>query len=111
MLVFVYGSLRSDGDNSDKMRTACGSFQFPATTLKEFYKGNNGYFDYLMDEGQDIHKDQKTPIHGEVYNVPSQFVEYLDAFEEPLERKTIEVEFENWTYEVQCYFCTNSNEC
>ena len=106
MLVFVYGSLRTDGDNSDKMSRACGRFQFPATTVEEYFKGNNGFFEYLIDK-----KENSSHIQGEVFDVPDSFIEYLDSFEDPLERKIITVEFENSLYEAQCYFCEEDNQC
>jgi len=107
MLVFVYGSLRTDGDNSDKMRTACGTFQFPASTVNEYYKGYNGFFEYLLENSE----NNISPIEGEVFEVPEGFIEYLDSFEDPLERKLIKVEFENNVYDTWCYFCTESNDC
>ena len=106
MLVFVYGSLRTDGDNSDKMSRACGRFQFPATTVEKYFKGSNGFFEYLIDL-----KDNISNIEGEVFEVPDSFIEYLDGFEDPLERKTIKVEFENFVYDAECYFCEDSNQC
>jgi gamma-glutamylcyclotransferase (GGCT)/AIG2-like uncharacterized protein YtfP len=106
MLVFVYGSLRTDGDNSDKMRTACGKFQFPATTIEKYYKSYNGFFEYIVKD-----KNGNIPIEGEVFDVPDNFIEYLDSFEDPLEREIIKVEFENFTYDVWCYFCNEINDC
>jgi len=107
MLVFVYGSLKSDGDNSDKMSRACGKFQFSATTLKEYFKGQNGFFEYLIDNSE----NNVSPIEGEVYEVPESFIEYLDAFEDPLERKVIQVQSDNNIYDIWCYFCEDLNEC
>jgi gamma-glutamylcyclotransferase (GGCT)/AIG2-like uncharacterized protein YtfP len=107
MLVFVYGSLRTDGDNSDKMSRACGKFQFPASTINEYFKGQNGFFEYLLDKTE----NNISYIEGEVFEVPENFIEYLDAFEDPLERKLIKVEFENTIYDTWCYFCTEPNDC
>jgi gamma-glutamylcyclotransferase (GGCT)/AIG2-like uncharacterized protein YtfP len=112
MLVFVYGSLRTDGDNSDKMRTACGTFQFPASTVDEYHKGYNGFFEYLLEmDAEGSGSSYINYIEGEVFDVPEDFIEYLDSFEDPLERKIIKVEFENNVYDVWCYFCNEINDC
>jgi gamma-glutamylcyclotransferase (GGCT)/AIG2-like uncharacterized protein YtfP len=103
MLIFVYGSLMRDGDNYDKMQRAGGKFQFPAETLDKYLKGDNGWWSYLIDD-DDTPEIYKSIIGGEVFEVPDDMVKYLDAFEDPLERKEIIVEFENYTYKVWCYF-------
>ena len=106
MKIFVYGSLKQQEDNHDKMQRANGEFLFPAVTVKRYYVQDNWFYKSLVDNYLENHAEF---IEGEVYEVPDDNVEYLDAFEDPLERKEIQVEFENIKIPVQCYFEKDKN--
>ena len=102
MKIFTYGSLQKEGDNHDKIKRAFGKFLFPAETVNEYTRVHNFFYDSLT--SKDIKGAKKEIIQGEVYEIPDDTIEYIDAFEDPLVRKEIEVEFENVKIIAECYF-------
>ena len=104
--IFVYGSLQTDGDNYDIMRTACGEFLYACDTVDPYLVIDikDGYGTVLYPAaiwGAEKYEDTVT---GQLFEVPEAFMEVLDSFESGFTRSEVQVEIENTITTAWMYF-------